>query len=242
MGPREVLIKRAVGFISANSAAPINPRERSLNTRWIDTTSERRSNSSFDTSAAPAAAACLGSEILAPCNDLHAERRSDAGHFRSQIPEADDAQCFARQVIADGALPSTAADSPGFRDEVTRAGQDQAPSQFNRRAAEISGVRDFDAALSGGFKIDGSVARTGRGNELEIRQLFDALAPQRRALAHYAEDVVGQQSLDYGGGVGEVIPEHIDLRALRDLGPVGQLECDPLIIVQHRYLYLHMVS
>jgi hypothetical protein len=49
IGPRDVLTSNAVGFISANSALPTRPRERSLSTRWMVKTSARLNNSSFDT-------------------------------------------------------------------------------------------------------------------------------------------------------------------------------------------------
>jgi hypothetical protein len=50
-------MSRADGFINANSAAPISPTVRALNTMWIEITSAVRNSSSFDTSRAPAAVA-----------------------------------------------------------------------------------------------------------------------------------------------------------------------------------------
>jgi hypothetical protein len=57
IGPRDVLTSRAVGFMSASSAAPTRPRVRSLRMRWMVTISARRKSSSFVTISAPAAAA-----------------------------------------------------------------------------------------------------------------------------------------------------------------------------------------
>jgi hypothetical protein len=49
IGPRDVLISNAVGFISPSSAAPTRPRVRPLSTRWMVRTSARLKNSSLDT-------------------------------------------------------------------------------------------------------------------------------------------------------------------------------------------------
>jgi hypothetical protein len=60
IGPRDVLISRAVAFIRPSSAAPTKPRVRLLNTKWIVRMSARSNNWSLETRIAPAALAASG--------------------------------------------------------------------------------------------------------------------------------------------------------------------------------------
>ena len=53
IGPRDVLIRIAPGFIRARSAAPISPRERGDSTRWMLIASEPDKSSSFETKLRP---------------------------------------------------------------------------------------------------------------------------------------------------------------------------------------------
>jgi 2,4-dienoyl-CoA reductase-like NADH-dependent reductase (Old Yellow Enzyme family) len=55
IGPRDVLIKREVGFISPSSEAPTSPLVRPLKIKWIVTMSAWLNSSSLETSFAPAA-------------------------------------------------------------------------------------------------------------------------------------------------------------------------------------------
>src|SRR5204863_186729 len=57
IGPREVLTRIALGFISPISRLPTRPRLRSLSTRCTERMSERRNSSSFSTRSTPCAAA-----------------------------------------------------------------------------------------------------------------------------------------------------------------------------------------
>ncbi len=60
IGPREVFTSNAVGFISASSAAPTIPVERSLSFMWMVSTSDEANSSSLVTWDAPASAAASG--------------------------------------------------------------------------------------------------------------------------------------------------------------------------------------
>ena len=41
---------------------------------------------------------------------------------------------------------------------------------------------------------------------------LDELAPQRRALAHHADDVIGKQPLGHGVRIGQMVVEYIEMR------------------------------
>src|SRR6266704_1444210 len=57
IGPREVLTRIALGFISPISRLPTRPRLRGLSTRCTERMSERRNSSSFSTRSTPCSAA-----------------------------------------------------------------------------------------------------------------------------------------------------------------------------------------
>ncbi len=185
---------------------------RSLNTKCTETMSACRSNSSFDTSAAPTAAAFSAVRFWLQANTRMPNARPIFATCEPRLPESNDAQRLAGQVIADGVLPAAAANRGGFGDEVARTRQNQRPGQFNRRAAEIAGVNHRDAARGRGLQIDGRVARTGGGDEFQVRQPLDQLGAQRRALAHHADDVIGKQPLHHGIRIGQMVAEYIHVR------------------------------
>ena len=60
IGPRDVLMRIAVGFMSASSRAPTRLRVRGDRTVWMLMTSERRNSSSLSTRSAPWALARSG--------------------------------------------------------------------------------------------------------------------------------------------------------------------------------------
>ncbi len=93
-----------------------------------------------------------------------------------------------------------------------------------------------DASLGRGIDIDGRVARTGRGYELQSRQPLDDRPRQRCALAHDADHVERQQALDDRVEIGQMVIENGDRGAPSERRPIGHLQRHVLIVVQDGYV------
>ena len=120
---------------------------------------------------------------------------------RANIAKAEHAQGLAAQIAANGALPAAGAQRRVFGGDVTQAGEDQRPGEFDRRRRGIARVGDGNAALGGGGGVDRGVAPPGRNDQLQPRQPFDDRARQRRAFAHDAKDVEAGEPRDQRFGV-----------------------------------------
>src|ERR1700676_5331730 len=118
------------------------------------TTSACRKSSSFVTISAPAAAAVsavkfrLQAMIFMP----------NARPILATSPPEDSPI----QFVADRGLPAAGPDRVAFSDEVTGAGQDQRPGQFDCRRRSVARVGDYNAPLVRSGHIDGDVARARR--------------------------------------------------------------------------------
>ena len=156
--------------------------------------------------------ALLRGEVLAPGDDLHAERLGDGGGADAELAEAEHAEREAVEVDADGGLPRLAglharvlvADAPGQLEH-------QADGDAGRRIAHRRRAADHHAALLGRRHVERGIAQAGGDEELEIRQLLDHGARERRALAHRADDAEALQRLDHIVRPAEMLVEHLDV-------------------------------
>lgn len=151
-------------------------------------------------------------EILASGEHFHAERDADAGDLLSDVAQADYAQGLAAKVSADGGLPAAIAHGCGFPIEVSHARQDQRPGELDRGSGILAGGGDRDTEVVRGLRVDGGVAGSRRGDQLELRQLLQDLPCERSAFAHDADHVEGAKPLNHCRGIGDVAVEHADLR------------------------------
>src|SRR6185503_13543589 len=119
--------------------------------------------------------------------------------------------------------------------QPARRGDDQAPGQLHGGEPSTGGacIAHRNSALLQRRGIEARRARAGEAHELEIGQLVDQRAAERRALAHQADDVEGLELLSR---VGQRLVENLNLRARQRL-PVGVLEREPLVVVEHRDLH-----
>ena len=72
----------------------------------------------------------LVGEVLAPGDDVHAERLTDPRDLAAQPAEADDAEPGAGEVAADGLLPAAGADGGVLLGDVPRDREDQRPGEL----------------------------------------------------------------------------------------------------------------
>ena len=224
--------RSSVGFICASSWWPTRSRVRSESTRWTVTTSAVANSSSLlDAPDADLSGSLVG-EVLAPRDDVHAERLPDPGDPLPQPPEPDDAEGGAREVGADGLLPAAGADGGVLLREVAGDGEDQRPGELDGAGGVRGGAADGDAALGGGRDVDGGVAAAGGDEQPEVRQPLEQGARERRPLAHGDDDVERRQPLDERVLVVEVVGELDDVDGLGDAGPVGEAGGDGLVVVE----------
>src|SRR6202048_2154615 len=145
----------------------------------------------------PRFAAFLRCEILAPRQHLHSERLRNAGSAGAELAQPENPERQSFEVKPDGALP-------GYAGLHARILVSDAPAELQhppdgnaaRRTADCRRAAHHDAALPRGRNIDGSIARAGRDQELEMRQLLDHRAGKARALPHGADDLKPLQRLD----------------------------------------------
>src|SRR4051795_4934448 len=205
MGPRLVLTRIAVGFISASSRSPIRSRVRSESCRWIVTTSAVASSSSFSTRRTPTSAArsagrcChpapppLAAPLVgggrAPGDDVHLEGAADPGDPLPQPAEAEHPEPGAGEVGADGLLPAAGTDGEVLLRDVPGDGEDQRPGELGGAGGVRAGAADGDAELPRGADVDGDVARAGGDQQPQVRQPLEDVAREGRALAHGDDDV-----------------------------------------------------
>src|SRR5271166_3099790 len=133
IGPRDVFMRRAVGFMSASSAAPTRPRVLPLSTRWMETTSAFLEQLVLRDERGADFSRALGREILAPGDHLHAEGGADPRYGAADVAETQDTERPPGHVITHRLLPSAAAQRRVLGDEIAGAAQDKRPGQFDRR-------------------------------------------------------------------------------------------------------------
>src|ERR1700716_3384935 len=93
-------------------------------------------------------------------------------------------------------LPAAGSNRVALRHDISRRGQDQRPSKFDRRFRSISCVNYCDPMIAGSSKVDRRVCRSRRGDELEIGEALDDAARQWGPLTHDTDDVKRQQPLN----------------------------------------------
>jgi hypothetical protein len=101
IGPRDVLIKRELGFISPSSAAPTSPLVRSLKIKWIVTTSAWLNSSSLETSFAPDAFAISGVRFWLRAMICMAEGKTNPRHLPTDVAEPNYSQNLAAKILPD---------------------------------------------------------------------------------------------------------------------------------------------
>jgi len=93
-------------------------------------------------------------------------------------------------------------------------------------------MHDLNATLCGGLKVDRGIPQGRRSDQTEPWQALDNRARHRRALAHHAYDVEGLKAGDDSVGIGHVVVEYGDGRALIKPRPVRHGKGDTLVIVE----------
>ena len=101
------------------------------------------------------------------------------------------------------------------------------------RAAERAGAADRDAARLGRLGIDRGVAHAGGDQELQVGERVDHRLRKAGALAHGDDDLEALQRLDDLIRAAEMVVENLELDVGLDLGPIGDLEDDVLVIVEN---------
>jgi hypothetical protein len=95
------------------------------------------------------------------------------------------------ESVPDRLLPAALAHALMLLGDVAHQRQDEPPGELRRRVLRIAtaGMRDGDAALLRGRKIERAVVGAGHHDELEPRQPCQERARHRHALPHEADDV-----------------------------------------------------
>src|SRR5262249_40943092 len=230
IGPREVLMSLADGFIACNSAAATNPFVLWLRTRWIVRMSALRKSSSLESSRAPHVCAFSAVRFW-----LHAEREAASRILRANIAKAENAERLTVETVTHRELPAAGAQMGVFQCDLTRARKDESPGHLDGGPCIVPRMRHDDTSLGRGLYIDGRVARTGRCDQLQSRQALDDCPGQRCALAHDADHIERQEALDNLIGFGQMVIEDRDHGATGERRPVGHLQRHVLIIVQDGY-------
>ena len=218
----------------ASSAAPTRPRLRSPSTRWIVSDVGALEQSFPGDERRARGLGALGAEVRAPGEHLHAEGAADRCHAAAEPAEAEDRKRPAVQRGADALLPAALAHAPVLVRDVAHGGKDQAPGELRRRVLRVAsaGVRDGDAALLRGGKVERAVVRARPDDELQPRQPLDQRARHRHALAHQAEDVEPGERRRGLVLACEVAAEDHDLAGGLQAAPVGHRERHALVVVE----------
>ena len=114
-------------------------------------------------------AAFLRREILAPRQHLHPERLRNAGSAGAELAQPENPERQSFEVKPNRALPGHA----GLHARILVA---DAPAELEhqpngnaaRRTADCRRAAHHDPALPRGRNIDGSIARAGRNQQLEV--------------------------------------------------------------------------
>jgi hypothetical protein len=106
------------------------------------------------------------------------------------------------EIRAHCLLPAAGSDGVALRHDVSRGGQDQRPGKFDGRVRTIPGVDHCDPMIARGGDIDRRAHSSRRGNELEMGKALNDVTGQRGPLAHDANDLKRQQSLNHGLRIG----------------------------------------
>ena len=168
IGPRDVFIRRAVGFMSASSAAPTRPRVLPLSTRWMETISASWNSSSFETRVGADFGRPLRRQILAPGDHLHTEGVTNLCHRTADVAETQDTERPPSHVVTDRLLPSAAAQRRVLGNEIAGTAQDKCPSEFDRRRRGVARMNDLHASLFCSLEIDRGVPGRRRGDQAEL--------------------------------------------------------------------------
>src|SRR6202051_1087806 len=152
------------------------------------------------------------------------------------MPKSQNTQGLSAEISADCLLPAAGSYRVALRHNVSRGGQDQRPGKFDGGVRAIPRVNYCDPTVAGGSDIDRRVSSSRRGNELEIGKTLNDAARQRGALAHDANDIKGEQPLNHGLRIGDVVLKYGDVCAMAEYRPIGTLKRRILVIVQNSNL------
>ena len=152
----------------------------------------------------------------------------------AELAQPKHAKRHAFEVRADGDLPLVA----GVQTRVLVADvagqfEHQPDGDSGGRAAERAGAADRDAARLGRLGIDRGVAHAGGDEELQVGERVDHGFRKAGPLAHGDDDLEALQRLDDVIRAAEMLVEDLELDVTLDLGPIGDLEDDVLVIVEN---------
>ena len=161
------------------------------------TMSDGRNSSSLPTRSAPRSLRALVGEVLAPGDHLHAEGGADLADLGAEIAEPEDAERLALQIEAERGLPAAAgphgvellAQMPRARPSISA----KASSAVARPAPPVlHTVTPWALAASRSMEALRLPVVT---SSLQLGQLLEQRARERRALAHDADDVELSESM-----------------------------------------------
>ena len=110
----------------------------------------------------------LPGEVLAPRDDVHAERCADPGHATANPPRPEDPEPTAGQLGAHGALPRAAgAKGRVLVRDMARETEDEGPGELRGRDGRAGGAAHGDAVSRGCREVDRGVAHAGGDHEAE---------------------------------------------------------------------------
>ena len=172
-------------------------------------------------------------EILAPRDNLHAERLGHRHHIAPLPPQAQQAQRAPVQRKASGILPAALPHFVGFKRNVPCHSQHQPPRQFTGslaiRATQL-GKRHHNAALGGRGDIQRTIVKARDSQHFEVRQLRQQCAINRHALAQRTDNVKRLERCrhfyQWNGTV-----KHRDVASLGDVRPIcGDLRAAQIVV------------
>ena len=161
IGPREVLTRSAVGFIRARSSAPIRPAGALGQQRWIVTTSDVREQLVL---ARPGGRRprrrVVGVEVLAPGDDVHAERQPERATGCPSPPSPTTPERAAGEVARRGCAASRRRARRVLRRGRGGPREDERPGHLHGGAVGAAPPvpADGDAELACRGDVDGRVA------------------------------------------------------------------------------------
>ncbi|KPB15898.1 Uncharacterized protein AC516_4620 [Pseudomonas amygdali pv. sesami] len=175
----------------------------------------------------------FGCQILAPGNDLHAERLTVAGNPFADTAQPENAQGFAVQVAAQPDLPVARAQRVGLGHQIAGDAHDQRPGQFRCRVFIAFCSAHHNAVPLGRRDINRRIAHAACDQQFERRQLAEQCLIEQGSLAHQANDVEALQALHHGCGVGREVVQKADVARGVEHRPVHHIAGYVLPIIEH---------
>ncbi|KPY50464.1 hypothetical protein ALO56_05267 [Pseudomonas viridiflava] len=175
----------------------------------------------------------LRCQILAPGDDLHAERLTVAGNPLADTAQPQNAQRLAVQIAAQPDLPVTGAQCIGFGHQIASDAHDQRPGQLRRCLLVAVGAAHRNIQPFGRCDVDGRIAHAAGGQQFQSRELAEQGGVEQGSFAHHADHIEVLEALDHGGSVGGEVMQEADLADGVQWRPVHHIAGHVLPVIKH---------